>query len=126
MRVEPCQIPDGFFGDAAPSSETCVTGGGLGKALIAKTGDLPPLSTHVDLSLTVSMNDLLGAAGSLLPMVAPARDQYLRWWVFVLMRRLSSIKGYIAKLSSYVVTRREHRRNRWSFTDSFAMAIGAL
>lgn len=74
----------------------------------------------------LSLSDGLGVAGSLLLLVAPGRDQYLRWRVFVLTRKPGSLAGDMDKLRGYVASGRERRRNRWSFWDSLSMASGAL
>lgn len=74
----------------------------------------------------LTLSDALGVAGSLLLLVAPARDQFLRWRVFVLTRKPATALGDADKLRGYTASGRERRRNRWNCVDSLAMALGAL
>ncbi len=73
----------------------------------------------------MEIDSLVGIAGSVLLLCAPARDQYGRFLVFNRSWRAEHAKslGYVWGISAKT---HERDRNSFNFFDSFTMALGAI
>lgn len=76
--------------------------------------------------MALPLENWLGLAGSALLLVAPARDQLLRFRSMLANRRAVPGRGDTARFWRMIAARYAADRNGWNALDSLCMAAGAI
>jgi hypothetical protein len=74
--------------------------------------------------MLIPLENLFGLCGSILLLIPPARDQFMRFRFLYLKKRYGepALREYVDVIAAGYET----ERNSWSFWDSLSMAFGAL